>query len=691
MLKFRGLFPSTVFLGAFLLFQIQPVIGKYFLPWFGGVPAVWLTCLMFFQFLLLGGYTYAHLLQRLRPGRQVVLHTGLLLAALLTGSLLIFAWGSPVLPDPSWRPGGAEYPTMHILRLLLVSIGLPYFLLSTGASLLQAWFHRLKPERSPYIFYAVSNTASLLALLSYPFFIEPHLTLHQQAWIWSGGFLAYVLLCAGCAVKVRNSPGPCTPAPAPVAPSLPYSGCRLFLWTLFSFCGVLALMAITNQMTQDIPPVPFLWILPLSIYLLSYIIGFMDKLKNWQSRYIFLLICAFAAAGYLSQQGLEIEIRRQIAAYSFILLAVCLFCHNALYRTKPDPEYLTGFYLCISLGGALGGLFTVLAAPFLFKGYWEYQLMLILSGALAVFLIYTDTETRKTFRPVRHVFPVLLAAFAVFLGAGVMKEIRSSVYMERNFFGCVRVAFESNKGIPIYSLLHGRINHGMQIHHPKFINRTTTYYTEKGGGGLAILNHPKRLAGRPMRVGLLGMGIGVLSAHGCAGDVFRFYEIDPAVIQLARNSPWFSYLRDSKAKIEIVSGDGRISLEQESANRFDVLVLDAFSGDRIPVQTLTLEAFELYLRHLAEGGVIAAHISNRNLDLLPVLVQVRNHFNLYAAYIDTPGDMKISANAQWVLLSRDPDFLQQPAIARADSLKARAVRDVRPWMDDYSNLLDVMK
>ena len=372
-LKSYGPFPFTVFLGAFLLFQIQPLIGKYFLPWFGGAPSVWMTCLMFFQILLLGGYTYAHLVQRLTPRRQSIIHATLLVLTLLVGGMLCFIWKSPILPDISWRPEGVDFPTWHILRLLLVSIGLSYFLLSTSASLLQAWFHRTDSEKSPYVFYVVSNTASLLALLSYPFLVEPHFAIKTQALLWSAGFAAYVVLCGWCSFRVWKLPHTHTPVSHHSHTSpLPYSKFRPLLWISLAFCGVLALMAITNQMTQDVPPVPFLWILPLSIYLLSYIIGFMEKQKKWQDIYIYILLCAFGAAWYLMKEGLEIEIRHQIAAYSFILLAICLFCHNALYRTKPDPKHLTGFYLCISLGGAIGGMFVVLAAPFLFKGYWEY-------------------------------------------------------------------------------------------------------------------------------------------------------------------------------------------------------------------------------------------------------------------------------------------------------------------------------
>jgi len=689
--RIRTVFACTVFLGSFLLFQIQPLIGKYLLPWFGGAPSVWLTCLMFFQLLLLGGYAYAHVVQRLAPSRQAFLHAGLLATALVAGGVLVSVWGSPLLPGLSWRPEGTERPVFHILRLLLVSIGLSYFLLSSGASLLQIWFHRVQPDRSPYIFYIVSNTASLLALLSYPLLFEPLLTTRQQAWLWSGGFTVYVMLCSVCAANVRKTPAipHDSDSPNPLRP--PYS--KLTLWTLISFCSVLSLMAMTNRMTLDIPPVPFLWILPLSIYLLSYILGFMEKQRNWQDGYIYLLICAFGAVWYLSGLGLEIDIRTQIAVYSFILLAICIFCHNALYRTKPAPANLTGFYLCISLGGALGGLFAVLAAPFLFKGYWEYELALILTGSLALFFIYTDPDTRRTFQPIRHAFPVLLVLFSSLLIRDIAKETKNSVYMGRNFFGSVRVAVEINNNIPIYSLLHGKINHGMQIDHPAFRTRPTTYFTENSGVGLA-LQFKQHQAGS-MRVGVLGLGIGTLAAYGREGDVYRMYEIDADIIRLAEEAPYFSYLRDSKAAIRVVEGDGRLSLEREllsgGPERFDLLVLDAFSGDSPPAHLLTLEAFDLYLKHLAEEGVIAVNISNRYLDLLPVLVQVSRHFTLNMAYIQSRGDMKISAAAQWVLLSREDALIRYPAVSRVNSLGEQAVREIRPWTDDYSNLLRVMK
>lgn len=708
-LRSFGFFPAAVFLGAFLLFQIQPLIGKYFLPWFGGAPAVWLTCLMFFQLLLLAGYAYAHALQARSSRVQTLLHTVLLLLTVLFCVLRAVRWGSPILPDDTLRAAPAGPPAAAVVQLLLISIGLAYFLLSTSASLLQAWFHRVRPGRSPYIFYVVSNIASLLALLSYPFLVEPHLSIQQQAWLWGAGLVVYVLLCFGCAVRVWKTPDPSAPArqhartppppdprtpasPHPDSSARPYSKSRVLLWTLLSFCGVLALMALTNRMTQDIPPVPFLWVLPLSLYLFSFILGFMERQRGWQDWYIYGLLCAFALVGYLSGEGLELDIRRQIAAYSAILLAVCLFCHNALFRTKPDPKHLTAFYLCMSLGGALGGLFTVLAAPVLFNGCWEYQLMLALAGALGVFMIYRDPDARRTFRPVRHLFPLLLIGWIVFLVSGTVRERHDTVYRARNFFGSVRVTREINSGIPIYTLMHGRINHGMQIDHPRMKSRPTTYFTEESGVGRAVRLLQRRQPA--LRAGVLGLGIGTLAAYGREGDTFRFYEIDPEVIRLAAEAPWFTYLRDARADIDVVPGDGRLSLAAEDRRSdppFDLLVLDAFTGDSPPAHLLTLEAFDLYLRRLAPGGLLAANISNRYLDLLPVLDRVRERFDLHMAYIQSPGDMKISASAQWVLLTRDPALLQQPLIARADTLDERVVPRIRPWTDDYSNLLAILK
>ncbi len=346
------LFPLAVFLGAFLLFQIQPMIGKYFLPWFGGTSSVWMICLLFFQLLLLGGYAYAHFLQRYSPRRQAAIHTTLLVLTVLGGIGLFFAWGNPVLPSLDYRPEQSVWPSWDVFRLLLLSIGASYFLLSANSSLLQAWMHNAESSSSPYVLYVVSNIASLLALLCYPLLAEPFFTLKAQALLWSLGFVVYAVLCSLAARKMRQVEHPATQRRGAGDGERP--GWQSYLvWISLSACGVLALMAITNQMTQDIPPVPFLWVLPLALYLLSYIIGFMDRFgsKKWNDIYIYLLIIGCYLAWYLLHSGSILGLVQQIGGYAGVLFVVCLFCHNGLYRRKPDPHFLTNFYLAISVGG----------------------------------------------------------------------------------------------------------------------------------------------------------------------------------------------------------------------------------------------------------------------------------------------------------------------------------------------------
>ncbi|MEI7851068.1 MAG: fused MFS/spermidine synthase [Kiritimatiellales bacterium] len=701
MAKRVGVFPFAVFLGAFLLFQVQPLIGKYFMPWFGGSPGVWMTCLMFFQVLLLGGYTYAHLLQRLTLRHQVLVHISLLALTVLAGVVLYFVWGSPILPSIKWRPEHTGRPGWNVFRLLLISIGASYFLLSASSSLLQAWVHRAKPSSSPYVLYIVSNVAALLALLSYPFLIEPVFTLKTQALLWGGGFLIYLILCLLSARQVW--PILTVEKEGAATDTAGRPGWKSYLhWITLAACGVLALMAVSNQMAQDVPPVPFLLVLPLVLFLLTYIIGFTDRLRGLQRYYIWLIPLACVTAWYLIFKDLNLAIVGKIFGYGFILFSICLFCHNALYQRKPPSRYLTGFYLSISLGGALGGVFVAVIAPQIFRLYWEYQLCLILAAILAIISIYCDR--RNPLYLIRHGLWLAVVVLAFFVSKKTIKENETAVYMGRNFFGSIvvnqdtvsrQIRGKREERFPVFIMYHGRISHGMQVAHPEFRDKPNAYYSESSGAGLALLNHPKRIGGKPMRVGVLGLGGGTLAAYGRSGDLYRFYEINPNVIQLAQHSPWFSYLENSRAHIQIVEGDGRISMEDElkiGSAGYDVLVLDAFSGDQIPMHLLTKEAFDIYLQHLADGGVIAINISNHYLDLLPVLVQAENHFKLHLAYIaDHPPESPIIHASDWVLLSRDGGFMGQPAIARADSLKKRPIPTVRLWTDNYASLLGLIR
>jgi hypothetical protein len=680
----------AIFLGAFLLFMVQPIIGKYLLPWFGGAPSVWTTCLLFFQILLLAGYAYAHFLQRLEFRTQASIHLLLLGAAVAGGGVLFFVWGSPILPAASLKPHGDDAPAWAIFRLLLTGIGLSYFLLSTSASLLQAWFHRMEPSKSAYFFYVVSNAASLLALLSYPFLIEPVLPLKTQALTWSGGFAAYAAICTYCALQLRRAapPQPRTPAEPDTAGEATPRLRDALHWTVLAACGVLMLMSATNQMTLDVPPVPFLWVLPLALYLLSYIIGFIDRLKNLQNLYILMLGLAGIAAWYLIVEDIEFEMPVQIAGHCFILFTVCLFCHNALFRSRPHPSQLTAFYLCISLGGALGGIFVAVIAPRIFSSYWEYQISLVLAVVLAVVSLHRNPG--GLLHKARWIGWMLVVVLAVAITYGPFDEGRSALYRGRNFFGSLRVDQSEQPEGKLNTLYHGRIGHGGQFTDAALSKIITTYYTAESGVGLAIQALEDRMPDSPLRMGVVGLGAGTLAAYGRPGDAYRLYEINPQVIALARNPEIFTFLQDSDAAIETVLGDGRIQLERElrerGSNQFNLLVLDAFSGDAPPAHLLTKEAFALYLEHLAPDGLIAVNISNRYINFMPLMRAVKNEFSLYGVLIYNEATaLNYTEASDWIIFS--PSTENMTAELWYNDTFEDYPGTVRIWTDDYSNLL----
>lgn len=686
----RKLLMAAVFIGSFLLFQVQPLIGKYLLPWFGGVPAVWTVCLLFFQMVLLGGYGYAHLLQRLPSARQGLVHMAMLLLALLVGGVLCIKWGSPILPDEALRPTRGSVPAARILLLLSISIGLAYFLLSTGTSLMQAWYHRTRSNASPWFFYVLSNVAALLALLSYPFVFEPLLSIRLQAWLWAGGFVVYAGLCMRCAWLIRGAPAVADTAASVDAPPAPKMRDYL-LWTTLAACGVLVLMSVTNQMTQDVPPVPFLWVLALALYLLTYIIGFTERWKRLGDLSFVMLLLGGAVAWALLQFYGEFSLALQVGGYSFVLFAFCLYCHHALYRSRPHPTYLTGFYLCLSLGGVLGGLFVALAAPRLFNGYWEYPLALALVTLLAVGLLYRSKAS--CFYRLRHAAWVLVVLLSVGVGASAFKDAREAVHQSRNFFGVTRVVQFESGGQVASILFHGQTQHGAQYNDDPLRYHPTAYYTVESGIGQLLSRHPHtyRSNPKPLRVGVVGLGIGTLAAYGREGDQYRMYEINPQVIDLALNSPYFSYLKDTDASLEIVEGDARIQLEQElktsGSQEFDILVLDAFSSDSVPVHLLTREAFALYLQHLAGGGVIAVHVSNKYLNLVPLIRTLEEEFRLQEVMVRRTDPSQIGLRSTWLILMEQRNGMLP--IRWADRYSSAPYKPVRIWTDEYSTLLSL--
>jgi len=691
------LYALTIFVSAFLLFLVQPIIAKQILPWFGGSAAVWTTCLVFFQFLLLFGYAYSDwTTRRLAPRRQVTLHVVLLVLSLIS---------LPIIPDAAWKPAGGEDPTWRILGLLAVTIGLPYFLLSTTGPLVQAWFARTFPTGTVYRLFALSNFGSLLALVAYPFAVEPWISTTHQSWGWSAGYVLFVVLCAGSAlygvrrgqsldaVPVEEE----TPARMPssgdaVAPPLSTAGASsgnkapspadYALWLLLAAMGSFMLLAVTNHITHDVASVPFLWILPLTLYLLSFIFSFEGR--GWYRRVWFLgpllvIVGAMAWALY-TERGIA-DMKEALPLFSGGLFVMCMFFHGELAAMKPAPRYLTSFYLMVSLGGALGGLTVGLIAPKLFNTYYEFGAGLIITLAIAVYAT----------RAMNPLVPMLALATLGFTGYYVYRYIDSLAVntrvMTRNFYGTLRVKQTGPDTDPetVRRLMHGMIMHGEQYLVPARRREATTYYGDTSGiGRLITMLEPQG----PLRVGVIGLGTGTMAAWGRKGDVYRFYEINPQVIEIAHTQ--FYFLTESGARIETVLGDARLGLEREPPQQYDVLVVDAFSSDSIPVHLITREALAVYLRHMKPSGVIAFHVTNRFLRLAPVVKELADDQGLHTLLIIDDAEKSDLSKTDWVLVSRDAKLLARKEIAAG----ASAIEDIpglRLWTDDFNNLFQILK
>ncbi len=715
-----GTFAATVFLSAFLLFQVQPLIAKAILPWYGGTPAVWTTCMLFFQVGLFAGYAYAHLLvRRLSPGGQKLVHLALL--ALVLAML-------PILPGPQWKPLGSEPPVPLILGLLAVHVGLPFFVLSATTPLLQRWFAYAFAGQSPYRLYALSNAGSLLALLTYPFVVEPTFSIPTQSAIWSGGMALFAVLCTACAWIVRRSMTGALPCADDVPDRSPARRPTLTvtaMWFLLAMAASVMLLATTNQVSLDVAAVPFLWVLPLALYLFSFILCFGGE--RWYPR----RLCGFA---FPLVMGLVVwtilldataPVLLQLVAFLTGLFACCMICHGELVRLKPDARHLTSFYLLIAAGGAAGGLFVGVLAPLAFSGFWELHLAIVGTCALLLGNLVRERGLGAPLRPPgarrrpgqartatprraaepRLVFGSLatlgglsavLLLLAVVLVQDAVERLEGAVAVRRNFYGVLRVVnfVDSDAPRPLrrqMRLIHGRILHGMQFVSEPMRREPTAYYGRESGVGRALemARHDAQGHPAPKRVGLVGLGVGTLAAFAEPGDLYRFYEIAPDVIRLARRH--FSYLDDCRGEVVVVPGDARLSLEseleREEPQDYDVLVLDAFSSDAIPVHLVTAEAFEVYLEHLRPDGILAVHISSRHFDLTPVLAGLAARFGLVASVVESRGDeARGTFDCRWVLLA--------PANSRhAAALQRQRLRPGRKpvlWTDHYSNPFGVL-
>jgi len=723
-------FAVAIATGAFLVFQVQPIVSKRILPWFGGSPAVWTTCMLFFQVVLFGGYLYAHALTRwLSPRRQGMAHTVLVCGALLA---------LPILPDASWKPLADDEPSLRILMLLAATVGLPYFVLAATGPLMQAWFSHVTLGRSPYRFFALSNLGSLLALLSYPLLLEPAMPVAAQGVLWTLLFTLYALACGTCVWQLWQR-GAHSNEPSPVvsekqddadAPSRLRTG----LWLVLPALASVMLLATTNHVCQNLPATPFLWVVPLSLYLSTFIISFDNE--RWYVRPL------FGAGGLATCFLLSLRTRDWFAqlylleiAVSFAaLFCVCMLCHGELARLKPSPRRLTLFYMLCSAGGALGGVLVAVICPWLFSSYFELNACNALGFALAGWVLADATGILPSGRngsaplgtndiesdihrtmgsagafpsrpgdpalgsPSRAV-PLRIAGVGL-LGLGVLLMLNAEFVRpahsatdaaRRNFYGVVSIRSDATDrpGERLIAMVHGHIIHGVQFTSPERQSQATTYYHENSGVG-RTLRWFNRNHHRPLHVGAVGLGAGTIAVYGRPSDRYRFYEINPAVIDFAQEH--FTFLADSRADVTMVPGDARLSLEDEPPQAFDVLVLDAFSGDAVPAHLLTREAMAIYLRHMRAGGVIAVHISNDYLNLRPVLVGLAEAYKLDWTLIDAPGDREDwRFTSQWILLTNNRELLASPEIAGVAQSPSADELEPLLWTDEFNNLLQILK
>jgi hypothetical protein len=706
-------FVLSIFASAFLIFLVQPMVGKRILPWFGGTAAVWMVCLAFYQTALFLGYAYAHLLIRFAsPSLQLMIHASLVGLALIV---------MPVLPGDSWRPEGVTTPVSDIVTMLSANVAVPFLVLASTGPLVQAWFARLHPTRSPYPLYAVSNGGSLLALLAYPVLLEPRLGLSKTGDLWSVAFgitALLVLICCTLAWRRATDSSPVMTAIDLHDESQPLGGMRVALWLLLSASAVMVLMGVTNRLCRDVASVPFLWILPLAIYLLTLILSFGSE-RVFQ-RWLYIGVGLIALTATLGErlwmdwawaeplhEILRVSLPMQIVAYGLLLLCVGMLMHGELYRLRPPPHSLTAFYLAVAGGGALGGLFVGLVAPSIFNDYHELAVGLAFAWILIpLTLIYERVNDGV---PIGMRWPGALSSLPALVVVIFSLRIAPPqvIHQERTFFGTVHVADLPAASGTNRNLYHGQTLHGVQILGPFGLRTPTAYFGRASPIGL-LLDSRKPNEGR--RVGVIGLGAGTLASYGRKGDLFRFYEIDPAVVRIASKGGLFRFLESSRAETETVVGDGRLALVHERSENveqdFEILILDAFSSDSVPVHLLTREALRSYMAALAPDGIIAMHVSNQHLDLMEQVARQGGDSGFGALMLMNDPMPKLRTwQSQWVFLSpahapldefadriRDAwNDLGLPESGLALETSLPSDNSSAPvWTDDYSDLVSVV-
>ncbi len=691
-------FSFTILLSAFLLFQIQPLIGKYILPWFGGTSFVWITSLLFFQIILLGGYFYSFMITKLSIRKQLLIHSILVLGSASLMTLLFSHWTSPITPDVSIKMPETLSPVLQVLAVLTISVGLPYFLLSTTSTLLQKWFSHLPNQKSPYPLYALSNIGSLVAICTYPFLIEPFLSLQNQGQIWSFLFLTlcFFLFLSIVQIRTYHKSIPSTVMKSKLKGAVQTKK-HLFLWLFLPAVSSITLLSGTHQLTQGIAPIPFLWLVPLGLYLLSFVLCFSEKTyyKSNMSSYIFLLSLPLVLSMVMHPALLGII--AELIFYAVMLFTCFMICHGELYNLRPSPDGLNKYYLFMAAGSVIGSLVVALIAPLFFVGlFWEFLLGLFLATIIAVLIPLRDKYSvfykrlNSLFlqpKEIKYFVIAVVCGFYFIFGIGMLiAERYNTLGIWRNFYGTLRVLKYENG--QVNCLLNGKIIHGCQSTISSEKMQPTTYYGENSIG--LTIESLRRKHHKNLRIGVLGLGVGTVAAYGKKGDIITFYELNPLDVTIAKT--YFTYLKDSPAKVETVIGDGRLSLEKELMQKknqhFHLLIIDAFNDDAIPVHLLTKEAFTIYKNHLNENGIIAVHISNSYLDLTPVVTKAAANHHLSVIFIDAPATNTKQTKSRWALLSNDSRLIHNSEFKKMQSKLSQ--KEISLWTDSYSNLFQIV-
>ncbi len=698
----RFLLSAAFLTSSFLAFSVQPLIAKHILPWFGGTPSVWTVSLLFYQVVLLLGYLYSHAVAGVKSRRvqsRIHLFTLLLSAVALAAGALIFE--TPLLADASWSPNPGASPLLRVIAILAISAGAQFLVLCTTTSLLQSWATRLLPGKSPYGFFAVSNLGSMAALIAYPLVIEPLLSVDEQASVWVVGYVVFTVLTGSLAMRAGRPVSPTGESQSNKPPPSRTDGHRktgpgvIFLWMALPAAASMLLMAVTNLLSQDVAVVPILWVLPLAIYLLSFVLCF--SAGFWRSRWFSAaLVVAVLLHGLLIIGRNDFHIIFQLTGFCCLLLIACMVCHGELARLRPSPNRLTAYYLAMAFGGALGGVFVAILSPLIFDDYHELSVGLALTCSL-VFVAWmmdrgSPIHTRANLLVTTGVALALASVGIVaMINAGGLGD--SVLHCKRNFFGVIWV---TRKELPpgqnpVNVMGHGITIHGAQLLEPALSRTPTSYYGPLGGAGVAILNGASSARSR---VGIVGLGAGTLATYGKKDDLYRFFEINPQVIDLARGEGgFFSFLDSSPARVEVVEGDARLSLAREmdlGEEKYDVLILDAFSSHSVPAHLLTFECFDIYSHRLHEDGVLALHIGNPHLDLQPLVARAADHLGMEARLVESKGDGHVLNNSQWVLLTRDEALFEREEVRGKVTALENTDPSVALWTDGHSSPLGLL-